>query len=277
MYRLRYLLLGVISFGTSLMLFAVAPVLAVSANISHSYYASSTIPEGSIVSLNPHRSGYVQLSNSATGASLIGVALASQDSLLAIDPTANTSTTVQVATSGSVNTLVTTANGDIKVGDQISVSPFDGIGMEAAPGTRIIGIAQTAFSRNSAGAISEKVKDKLGKSHQVVISYIRLSIGIGTSSGAGAGGSQANFLQKLVKSLTGHTISTARIVLSGIVTFVALISLITIIYASIYGSIISIGRNPLARQAVFRTLTSVMIMAVVTVIIAGVAIYYLLR
>lgn len=268
--------LALVVSGTSIMLsgLALATVSAASANISHSYKATSTIPNGSIVSLDPAHQGYVQAANTGNGSHLIGVTVVSQDSLLAIDPTA---TTVQVALSGTTNTLVSTVNGNIKVGDQISVSPFSGIGMEILPGSRIIGVAQTPFDSKTSGATTETIKDKAGHPHQIQIGYVRLTIGIGTGSSTGGGGNQANFLQRLIKSITGHTISTIRIILSLVVGLIALVSLVTLVYASIYGSIVSVGRNPLAKTAIYRTLGSVMVMAFITVGIACVTIYYLLK
>jgi hypothetical protein len=248
---------------------------AASSNLSHSYQSSEAIPNGSIVSLDPQHTGYVQLANVQNGARLLGVALASKDSLLAVN---SGSAPVQVALSGSVNTLVSTLNGDVKVGDQISVSPFGGVGMKTTAGAHVVGIAQTGFSHTSPDATTESVKDKSGTSRNIQVGYVRLSIAIGTASnGATGGGQNLNFLQKLIKSLTGHTISTVRILLSMVVTVISLVSLVTLIYASVYGSIISIGRNPLAQHAVFRTLTSVMIMAVLTVAIASVTVFYLLH
>ncbi len=250
---------------------------ASSANLSHSYQATGTIPNGSIVSLDSRQQGYVQLANTDNGNRILGVALLSKDSLLAVDATTGT---IQVATNGSVNTLVSTVDGAIGVGDQVSVSPFAGIGMKATPGSHVVGVAQTAFSESSAGATTETVKDKTGKSQQIKLGYVRVGIAIGSAGVTGAGSAdsaQVNFVQQVVKSLTGHTVSTVRIVLSLVVTIISLTSLITLIYASVYGSIISIGRNPLARGAVFRTLSSVLIVAVLTVVVAGVTIYYLLR
>jgi hypothetical protein len=274
MGQLRYLRLLAAGTGITLIVLTLSPTNAASANISHSYSATGNIPNGSIVSLELNKTGYVQLANTSNASRLLGVALNSKDSLLAVDPTSGS---VQVAINGTVNTLVSTVNGSIKVGDQISASPFNGIGMETSPGMRIIGIAQTAFGNNTQ-ATTEQVKDKSGKSHQIKVGYIRLSISVGTNSAGGGGGSgQANFLQKLIKSLTGRTISVIRILLSIMVACISLISLITLIYASIYGSIVSIGRNPLAKHAVFRTLTSVMVMALLTIAIASVTIYYLLR
>ena len=257
------------------MVLSLAPAAASSANISHAYQATGNVPNGSIVSLDTRHPGYVEVANINNGSHVLGVALRSSESLLAVD---SGSAPIQVAINGSVNTLVSTLNGNIKVGDQVSVSPFGGIGMDAMPGTHVVGIAQTDFSNTSSGATTETVKDKAGQKRQIEVGYIRLSIAVGTTGNAGTGGgAQVNFLQKLVKSLTGHTISIIRILLSVAVIIIALVSLVTIFYASIYGSIVSIGRNPLARHAIFRTLTSVMIMAMLTITIACITIFYLLH
>ena len=256
---------------TVLLVLGFAPVSAASANISHSYHTDTAMPSGSIVSLDPVHSGSVQVANTGNGSRLLGVTTPSTDSLLAVDASDGTT---QVATSGTVNTLVSTLNGNIDVGDQVSVSPFDGIGMKATPGSYVIGLAQTTLNAKTPGATTKQVKNKQGQPTTNQISYVRLSIATGT---ANTTGTNLNSLQKLAQSLTGHTISTPRVVLSMAVALVALVSLIALIYASIYGSIISVGRNPLAKYTIFKTLGAVLAMAILTAGTAGLTIWLLLR
>ena len=109
--RLRLLLSGL---SLALMLISLAPVSASSANISRSYKSSDTIPVGSLVSLDSSQSDYVVAANNTNGKLLLGVVVKSDDSLLAVNVS---STTVQVATSGTASVLVSNLNGDIKVGD----------------------------------------------------------------------------------------------------------------------------------------------------------------
>jgi len=263
------LLVGVSLFA--LVIAGLDPASASSANISHSYHSSSSIANGSIVSLDPSQTDYVQAANTSNGAQLLGVAVNSDDSLLAVDATDGLT---QIATSGNANTLVSTLNGPIKVGDQIAVSPFNGIGMKAAPGSRIIGLSQTAFDAQSQDAKSLPVTDKSGKQTNLSVGFVRITISVGTANSSAQSGSA---LQRFARSLTGHTVSTARVVIGLVVALVALAALITLTYASIYGSIISIGRNPLAKFAVFRTLTSVLVIAGATAILASITIYLLLR
>lgn len=267
---MRLLSTGVVM---TLMLLGLAPAGASSANISHSYQSSGSVPNGSLVSLDSRESDFVEPANSDNGFQLLGVAVAGNDSLIAVDATPGT---VQVATSGSATTLVSTLNGDIHVGDLVGVSPFNGIGIKALPGSRVIGLAQTAFNGATSGATTEQITDKKGKTTSVKVGYIRVNIAISTNATV-VTEANLNALQKAAKTLTGHTVSTERVAISLAVAIVALLALITLVYASIYGSIVSIGRNPLAKYAVFRTLGSVMGLALLTTVIAGITIFFLLK
>ena len=265
-----FLLIGVIS---TLITLGLASTSASSANISHSYHMVGAVTNGSLVSLDPQRSDYVQPANTGNGSRLLGVAVVASDSLIAVNPTQGNT---QVATSGTATALVSNLDGDINVGDQVAVSPFNGIGMKALPGSYIIGLAQSAMTANSSGVITEQVTDKSGKASTISVGFIRVNIAIGVNNTSG-GTSSLNSLQKIVKSLTGHVVSTARIIISIIIAAVATIALMTLIYASIFGSIISIGRNPLASHAVFRTLGVVLFMALLTAGFAGLIITFLLH
>jgi hypothetical protein len=253
--------------------FSLAPAGASSANISHAYHSSDTIARGSLVSLKADQADYIEPANLSNGARLLGIVVASDDSLLALDAS---SSKVQVATSGTATALVSDINGNISVGDQIAVSPFDGVGMKSEPGLHVVGIAQTDFKGNpSETAATKEVTDRAGHKKQIKLGYVRLNIGIAIDQDSGQ--SKLNGLQKLVKSLTGKTVSMVRIITALLITLVALVALVTLIYGAIYGSIISIGRNPLAKFAVFRTLGSVLTMAILTAAVAGFTIFFLLR
>lgn len=257
----------------TLAVLSLSPAGASSANISHSYHSDGQIADGSIVSLDPGKSDYVQPANTDNAGRLLGIAVDGNDSLLAVDASPGL---VQVATTGDATVLVSTVNGAIHVGDAIGVSPFNGVGMKAAPGGRTIGLAQTDFDGGTEGAHQQTVTDKNGKHKQVFVGFARLSIAVGTDNANGQL-ENLNGLQRVVRSITGHTVSTWRITISLVVVAVSLLALITLVYASIYGSIISVGRNPLAKYAVFRTLGTVLGMAALTTLLASVTVYLLLR
>jgi hypothetical protein len=265
----RLLLTGVIGSFAALSL---APAAASSANISHSYESNQQIPNGSLVSLSKAKSSFVELANFDNGPQLIGISVGSDDSLLAVEATSGKA---QIATSGTATALVSDLNGNIEVGDQVSVSPFNGIGAKAITGAYSIGQAQTAFNADDHGTRQVRVTDKNGKQKQLNVGYIRINIAVSAPSGDGS--ESLNALQKIAKSLTGHTVSTTRVVISLIIALVTLMALVTLIYASIYGGIISIGRNPLAKYAIFRTLGAVLGMTGAMAGVATVIIFLLLR
>ncbi len=273
MQKLRYLKLFLTGVSGFVIFLGLAPAGASSANISHAYHASGTIANGSIVSLDQERSDYVQLANVNNGALIDGVVIASNDSLLAVDPS---NTTIQVATSGTVNTLVSTLNGDISVGDRISVSPFNGVGMKSLPGSHVIGLSETAFNSSVSGASKQVVHDKYGKASDIWLGYVQVSIAIGTDNST-SNTQQLNSLQKLAKNLTGRTVSTIRVATSMAIAIATVLVLAILVYASIYGSIMSVGRNPLAKYTIFRTLGSVLGMALLVASVASITIFYLLR
>jgi hypothetical protein len=261
---------------TALALLSLAPAAASSANISRAYKSTAIIPNGSLVSLSKTQTDYVQPANIDNGSLLIGVIVATQDSLLAVNAS---DSTVQVATSGTASVLVSDINGSINVGDQIGVSPFDGVAMKQQAGARVIGLAQTEFDVNAEGVQAQTVTDKTGKSKQINVGFVRVNIGAGVTSTTTGGSSAANLnpLQKIAKSLVGHEVATWKVIISLIIVTVAVIALITLTYAAIYGSIISVGRNPLGSHNVFRTLRSVLLMAFLTAALAIATVFLLLK
>lgn len=250
------------------------PAAAVGANVStsYSYSASSAIPAGSIVSLLPGKNGAVEPANTANTDRMLGVAVKANDSLLAVNPSPNK---VQIAVTGTVATLVSSVNGTIAVGDNVTASPFDGIGMKAQQSSHVIGIAQTSLNSSTAGVQTEVVKDLKGREHRIQVGYVRISIAVGNNSSGGQ--VQANSLQKDVSQLTGHIVPLPRIIISLGIIVVALTSLITLVYSAIYSSIIAVGRNPLAKNSIFRGFAGIILMAVLIAAMSSGAVYYLLR
>jgi hypothetical protein len=245
---------------------------ATSANISHPYKSTVALQPGTLVSLDSQRSGYIVPANTSNGVRLIGVVVTSQDSLVAVDANSGMA---QVAIRGTVNTLVSTVGGDIKAGDKISVSPFNGVGMKATGDYMAIGTAETAFNSHSQGVISQTVTDKSGQRRSIDVGYTRLDIAINSPTTGPA--KELSGFQKLGHSLTGRTLPTFRIVTSLIVALLTIVIVITLLYASVFGSVSSISRNPMAKRAVLGSLVSVLSMAGLTILLAGTIIFFLLR
>jgi hypothetical protein len=252
-----------------------AKSFAASASISHSYKTSTSIGNGSLVSLSLSKQGNMATpANTSNASRLLGVTVASNNSLIAIN---SSNSTIQVATSGAVNTLVSTANGNIAVGQQIAVSPFNGIGVKAGYGNEIIGLAESTLTDSSSGVSSFQVKNKQGKKQSISVGFVKLEISIGKDYSSNNAASSSNALQQLVQHLTGKTVATARIICSFIIVILALASLVALLQSSIYASIIAIGRNPLAQYTIKRTLVAVISLMGLIVGLASGSIYLLLK
>ncbi len=258
--------------GTLLSFVAIQMASAVAPTLSRAYKATERLSQGTIVSVKNSDTQSVVASNStATDQQFVGVIINGNDSLLAIDLSNDT---VQVATSGTIRTLVSTLAGSIKSGDKIAASPFSGIGMNAGSSVPIVGTAQGDFNDKTSGAKLQTVLNKSGKSQQVHVGYVDVTIGIGISD---ATEENLNSLQQLAKSITGRSIPTIRIIISILIAIIAIIALGMLIYASIYGSIIGIGRNPLAKGVILHSLTRVLVLAGMLAIISITVIILLLR
>jgi hypothetical protein len=253
-----------------LLLVLCVPGMVSAEAISKAYRIEGNPTNGSLVSLDASKPGTGHLANIENSTDLLGTVVGRDDSLLAIDPADDK---VQVAIGGEAPVLVSTVNGDIKTGDMISVSPLTGVGMKAGPGVPVIGTAQADFTARSTGATTRQVTDKNGGTETVSVGFVPVKIQVNNSPN---NAESLNSLQRIVQGLTGRVIPTVRIILSLVIAVITLITLTTLIYGSIFGSIISIGRNPLAKSDILKSLRSVLVLALLLALVAGVALVLLL-
>ncbi len=268
-FRLKLITASVLFMGVMVYALTAGTSAAASPTLSRAYRAQGAIVSGSIVRLVTG-SRAVTPANTADTNGLIGVSEASNGSLLAINPS---STTVQVATAGVADTLVSTIGGDIVSGDKIAVSPFGGMGMKSASGDHVIGVAEGAFNSSTSGAKQQTITDLKGQNANVSVGLIPVSIAIGVDTPAA---NQLNGLQRFAHSLTGHVIPTARVVIALVLAVLAFGTLVTLTYSATYGSIISIGRNPLAKGVILQSLRFIVTATAVIGVVAGLLVYLLL-
>ena len=268
MLKNRHILFFILFFLVSLLVFPII-AFASDASLSKSFNFSGNITNGSLVSLTPSKENTVELANESNSSNLVGVSISNNQSLIEVNPSSNT---IQVATQGSVYALVSDVNGSISMGNQIAVSPFSGVGMKANVGSTVIGVAQSSFNAKST-AKKMSVYTKSGKKQTIRVGYIKILILLGQAKSP----TVINGLQNFTEALTGKPISNTRVIISFVIAVLGLVSIITIVYASIDGTIISIGRNPLAKSNVFRILRNVAYFAVIILIICVSSVYLLLR
>lgn len=242
-------------------------------HVSRSYKTQGTISPGNVVALENDSGETVILANTNNADRTVGIAVRSNESILDIQPS---ETLQQVATSGVVQVMVNTANGPIKSGDKVAVSALSGTAQKSSPGDFVVGFARTDFAGDAGDVSTATLTAKSGETKEVKVGFIEVELAIGAANPVDTTES-LNGLQEFVRSLTGKSVSTARIIASIVIALLTLLSLTALLYASIYGSIISIGRNPLARSAILRGLVVVLVMAGLGVLLSLSVIYLLLR
>jgi len=247
-----------------------APALA---SLSQGFATSSEIATGSLVSLDPKSSGSVVVADVNNVGRLFGVVVPPSSASISLSGTGTGQ--VQVVTGGTANVLVSTAGGDIHVGDYITISPIAGVGQKVgSASTRVIGTAQSDFNGSGEGVTKRSIDDGTTKK-EVAIGQIPVVVAVSTFTSTDGKQPYAipTWLQNLSNTLAGKAVSPIRIILASLILIIALISITVLLYAAVRNSIISIGRNPLSRSSVLRGLLEVTAIAGAILALASGAMY----
>lgn len=185
-----------------------------------------------------------------------------------------------VATGGTHDMLVSTQNGPVKVGDYVTVSAIDGIGMLAAPEQKtVFGRAVSAFDGKDNVIGTAQLKDTTGKEAKKV-SIGRIAVIIDIRRNPNEKSTKANvpqFLQRIGEAIAEKPVGPFRIYLSIIITGICVVAAIVLLYSGVRNALISIGRNPLSKKSIFRALAEVILTALIVLITGLFAVYLLLK
>lgn len=240
--------------------------------ISQGFLTSSTIPIGSIVSLKNDSSDYVNASTVDNADAILGVVINTADAQVSLS--SNQSNQVQVVTSGIEQVLVSDINGNISIGDPITSSPIDGVGMKATSNAKVVGIAQSAFPNST--ATKQTYTNKNGQKNTVSIGEVPVLINVAYYYKQPNKTLIPPEVQNLANALAGKTVNSLPIIVSAAIFIVTLIIVVSIIYAMIHSSIISVGRNPMSQAAVYRNVVQLSALVIVILGVAVAAIYLVL-
>ncbi len=248
----------------------VAPA-ALAVAISQGYQASGDVSAGTLVSIQPAKNDVVA-ADTTNSNGLLGVVVGATASSLAVNSQASL---VQVATSGTAQLFVSDINGAVQPGDQIAPSPIKGVGMKASASGKVVGIAQSGFSGQPA-LKSVTVKTTGGASQtahigviQAVVQVVYYTVPAKTVLPA--------YVQQVVQAVGGKPITAARLVLVGVILVAAMVVVGFLMFSAVQGSIISIGRNPLAKTSIYRGVFQAAATSMIILIVAVAGAYIVLR
>jgi hypothetical protein len=168
--------------------------------------------------------------------------------------------------------LISDANGAVRAGDKITVSPLAGIGMKALGSSEIIGTAQRSLS--STKTITEQAKGKDGNQITVHVGLVPVAINVVYYSSAPSSGNVSAFVppffQNLANAVAGKSVSPLRVLLGSITLMLGFIAVMVMLYVAVRSGVISLGRNPLAANALRRGMVDVFFAALGVLMITGV-------
>jgi hypothetical protein len=247
-------------------------------NVPQSYGADTVLRIGMIVGFKKGDASKVEPLSSDNVKALQGVVIAANDAAISLS-NGSSSTQVYVANYGRYNVLVSNQNGPIHIGDYISISSLNGIGMKAKDTEPIVlGKAAANFTGKGNGESRATVKNSDGSIVTVTIGMILVDITISGNPTQGHGlGDLPGFIQIASNSIAAKSVSAPRVYLSLAILLLTTVVAASILFSGVRSGIVSIGRNPLAKRYIIRGLLQVILASVIIFIIGLFAVYLLIK
>ena len=246
-------------------------------SVTQGYKSDTLLQNGMIVGLDPKDVTKVEPINSGQYNLLHGVVVNPSNSIILIG---NNSTNVYVSTSGRVSVMVNDQNGNINPGDYVALSSVSGIGYKAIlTDPLVLGKSVSAFnatdSAQQIGTVT--VKDSTGKTSSLHIGYVTIDIAIGKNPLIVTDNSLPSILSRASNLVAGKMVSPVRVYVSILVLAITAFVSGSLIYGGVRSSMISIGRNPLSKKVITRSLTQVVIVSLLVFLSGVFGVYLLLK
>jgi hypothetical protein len=256
-------------------LLTLLPAVVSAQAVTQGYNADGSIQQGMLVKLKDKDNTSVEPVTDATLSKLQGVVVAANDAPVTLSTTSNQQQ-VFVAVSGRYQVLVTNQNGTISVGDNVTVSALAGLGMKAGTTQSfVIGKAVQGFDGKKNVVDSAKLKSN---NQTVAIGRIQVDIAIARNPLAlNQDVHVTGWLQHVGDTISSKPVNPVRLYGALVVLIIAIVTAGSMMYSGVHTSMVAIGRNPLAKKSILRSLIIVVFVALVVVIVGLGAVYLLLK
>ncbi len=246
--------------------------------VVRSYSTDTTLDPGMIVMLDPKDSSKVEPATQSGESSIHGVVVSPNDAPVSLQ-TSTSQQQAYVATTGEYEVLVSDQNGAIKKDDYITMSSIAGVGMKASTTQPVvIGKALNAFDGKNNVQGSSPLKEG-SKSVTVHLGYVAIDISLSHNPlyQNSTKTELQDVLQKFAQQVAHKPVSLVHIYLSIVVLFVSVIISGTLTYTGIRAGLMAMGRNPLARSHILRTMLQVIFTSLIILGIGIFGVYMLLK
>jgi len=185
-----------------------------------------------------------------------------------------------VSNVGHFGVIVSNQNGPIKAGDFIMISAISGVGMRAdsKTDTQVVGKAASNFNGTSNVIGSVEVSDTVGRKTTVSLGRIQLNAAISHNP---LFAKNADYvpagLAKIAQAVTDKPVSAARVYLGLVIIVVAAFIAGSTVFSGVRSGMISIGRNPLSKKSIIKSLIQTVMAGLMIFIVGIFAVYLLLK
>lgn len=247
--------------------------------VTQTYTADKSVQVGMLVQIKPGVADTVIPLDDTHISSLLGVVVPPNSATIVLTPQKVNTQQVLVTNAGHYDVLVSTQNGPVKTGDYLTVSALAGVAMKADQyQTQVIGKAMHDFSGRANVISSVGLTDSAGRKINAAIGRVPVAITVAHNPlYQKVADSVPGFLNKVATGLSNKPVSAARIYISLFVFTITAFITTNVVYSGVRSGMIAVGRNPLSKKSIIRSLIQTIIAGLI-VFIAGVfAVYLLLK
>jgi hypothetical protein len=234
------------------------------------------LQRGTVVSLDAENTSKVVAASKQNQDRLHGIVVASNDSSFTLS---NETEKTFVATIGRFDTLVSTEVGTIQPGDFLTISNITGIATKAGeldPYT--VGKAVEGFDGTTNAVSNTDLQNSLGETFNVSIGRIVVDISVGSNPLLRpAESTLPEFLEKAAETIADKPVSPVRVYIGIFILLCAAGIAGSLLYSGTRSSMISIGRNPLSKKSISKSLMQIIISSIIIFLIGLFGVYLLLR
>jgi len=245
-------------------------------SVTQGYSSDKVLQRGTVVSLDGENTSKVIASTRLNQDRLHGIVVASNDSSFTLS---NDTEKTFVATVGRFDGLVSTEAGTIQPGDFLTISNVSGIAMKAGefdPYT--LGKAIEGFDGTDNSVSTTELKDNVGNSQKVSIGRVLIDISVGSNPLLRpVESSLPQFLEKASEAIANKPVSPTRVYLGILILLSATSIAGSLLYSGTKSSMISIGRNPLSKKSITKSLMQIVLTSIIIFLIGLFGVYLLLR
>jgi hypothetical protein len=243
--------------------------------VTEGFNSDEQLQRGMIVSIEKDQTK-LKATTKDTAKDMHGIVVSSNDTPVTL---AQEGQQYFVATIGHFDVLVSNQSGDIKKGDFIAISALPGVGMKAGDKDAIIaGRAMSDFDPKKDIVSVAKLKDTAGKEFEVAIGRIQVQINIARNPLLKATEAELpDALKRITDTVAGKQVSALRGYIALTVFVLSTVAAASLMYGGVRSAITSVGRNPLSKKSIIRSMLQVIVSGLIIFITGLFGVYLILK